>query len=79
MANDGGSAFPHFGKRDQDLTEPRMTVEPGMSLRDYFAGQALMGLLASADYGTGAGPATFDHYSACAYHHADAMLAERVK
>ena len=79
MANDGGSAFPHFGKRDQDLTEPRMTVEPGMSLRDYFAGQALKGLLSSADFGTATVRTTFEHYSACAYHHADAMLAERAK
>mgnify|MGYP003385421611 CR=1 FL=1 len=52
---------------------------PGMTLRDYFAGQALVGIL-------GGGFAdTIPHSEACgevaqfAYHYADAMLAERAK
>jgi hypothetical protein len=45
--NDGGSAFPAYGGRI--LAKPDGSLEPltepGMSLRDYFAGQALVGLL----------------------------------
>jgi len=60
--NDGGPAFP-IG--DTDLQ--------GMSLRDYFAGQALNGLLLSPRIT--APPAT----AKLAYEYADAMLAERDK
>ena len=43
MANvdDGGPAFPH----SKQLTD--YVFSPGMTLRDYFAGQALAGLMAS--------------------------------
>ena len=43
----------------------------GMSLRDYFAGQALMGIL------TKERPVPPDYASKEAYQHADAMLAAR--
>ena len=46
----------------------------GMSLRDYFAGQALAGLLACPN--TSGGEQAF---SLNAYKYADAMLAERQK
>lgn len=55
---------------------------PGMSLRDWFAGMALQGLLANSFY------AEQNHKNECvdkntaarvAYIHADAMLAERTK
>lgn len=40
--NDGGPAFPIAGEQwDQDGMEYRPIIEPGMSLRDWFAGQAL--------------------------------------
>ena len=71
MTDDGGPAFP--------ISDTRLVPEAGMSLRDYFAGKALEGLLSSADFGTATVRTTFEHYSACAYHHADAMLAERAK
>ena len=51
---------------------------PGMTLRDWFAGQALSGLLASGKWDNhGAG---FDDFIAIhAVNIADAMLAERAK
>jgi hypothetical protein len=60
--NDGGQAFP------------RSSGLPGMSLRDWFAGQALTGFAANT---------VDDKYTAqlakSAYAIADAMLAERAK
>lgn len=64
--NDGGSAFPFGGGSDGP--------NPGMSLRDWFAGQAMAGWLASFGPDEGyraAGISTF------AYEIADAMLAAR--
>jgi hypothetical protein len=43
---------------------------PGMSLRDYFAGQALAGMLAADD-------ASYTRAAELAYGYADAMLAAR--
>ena len=76
---DGGPAFPvrlipktgeiHIGN-------PRST---GMSLRDYFAGQALVGMLANEwwqNEARGLG-ATEDVMAKWAYDQADAMLAAR--
>jgi len=39
---DGGPAFPMSG-------DPNVDFDRGMSLRDYFAGQALVGLYSSGD------------------------------
>lgn len=47
-------------------------VSPGMSLRDYFATQALAGLLADPQRDGG-----FDLYAYEAYRYADAMLEAR--
>ena len=65
----GGWAFPHFVTSRYDETEKHN----GMTLRDYFAGQALMGLLSSNVFGD---KETFAKHS---YEMADAMLAERLK
>jgi hypothetical protein len=46
----------------------------GMTLRDYFAGQALMGLVASTDL-----HGTFNDYARSSFQYADAMIAERDK
>ena len=45
QTNDGGRAFPAFepGVQGPDL------YHMGMSLRDYFAGQALTGIIANPD------------------------------
>lgn len=41
MSSDGGPAFPHVGCNTNGGIN---VVEPGMSLRDWFAGQALAGM-----------------------------------
>ena len=64
----GGPAFPAYV-----FAEPvSSTDHPGMTLRDWFAGQALAGLMASTDY-----EATWDQYGVDAYKIANAMLRER--
>ncbi len=68
---DGGPAFPC-------LVDDR-TVNDGMSLRDYFAGQALVGLLASPVSPNREGvPVTSSRgYANSAYLWADSMIAAR--
>ena len=71
--NNGGPAFPcksYLSPRD---IEPSNI--PGMSLRDWFAGQAMQGLFAS-DYKD---QRPIAGVVAAAYASADAMLAERAK
>lgn len=70
---DGGSAFPHTIITGQHNTS-------GMSLRDWFAGQALAGLLADPTTDTHVPPALAQSaFADAAYRFADAMLAERQK
>jgi hypothetical protein len=57
---DGGSAFPV------------MYCSEGMTLRDFFAGQALAGILASANFGN-----TKEWIGGKAYEAADSMLSAR--
>lgn len=61
---DGGPAFP----------QPDASDNCGMSLRDWFAGQALAGILGSPETDR---DATFDMIAQDAYDHADAMLEAR--
>jgi hypothetical protein len=80
--NDGGPVFPQPGELDYRFgpgTERtgQLFESAGISLRDYFAGQALVGILGSrhgflVDVGT-------DNAPSWAYRVADAMLAERTK
>lgn len=67
--DDGGPAFPQ-----NDATVNRINNEAGMSLRDWFAGQVLMGLCADSNYNR-----TTDGYAEGAYVLADAMLAARTR
>ena len=74
MKNDGGPAFPIY--------QPDMNVGddagPGMSLRDWFAGQAMVGLMSDS----GLRPSNldeFEHMATRLYQVADAMLKEREK
>lgn len=60
----------------RSYTDPDTVIrsEPGMSLRDWFAGQALAGYL--SDPNVGGDPETM---AARMYAYADAMLAARVR
>lgn len=65
--NDGGPAFPNVP------SDPGYTLwDQGMSLRDWFAGQALNGLLSDHTM-TG----NYEQFADCAYLYADAMLKAR--
>ena len=69
-SQDGGPAFPTDNAHQSSAATFHYE---GMSMRDYFAGQALVGLLAGrpdADIGP-------DGYSSDAYLYADAMLEHR--
>ena len=80
--NDGGPAFatpgmPAYSSEGIPLNPWAghgwaVDPQPGMTLRDWFAGMALQGML-SSDYCQG-GPEDFAPF---AYRHADAMLAAR--
>ncbi len=71
--NDGGPAFPqeHWGNQQ--------ILMPGLSIRDWFAGQALKGLLADPNTGNGPdiGEVLARRFAAAGYFYADAMLKER--
>lgn len=81
MKDDGGPAFPRLG-------DEYSMARDGMTLRDYFAGQALASV-ALADLGSRLavlresgsedGGLTAQQIAECAYLQADAMLAERAK
>lgn len=79
LRDNGGPAFPRVGSVEDtgDTFYPRRVrpAQDGMSLRDYFAGQALVGLMANVQperiaMGTGA-------IAEACHAVADAMLAKR--
>lgn len=72
--NNGGPAFPRLG---EGFGNPKYD-EPGMTLRDWFAGQALVGLIRPEVCWTDGVPAQL-RLAKDAYQFADAMLAERDK
>ena len=94
LKKDGGPAFPKI-KRICDTSKPNghnwMQVDStdGKSLRDWFAGIALQGELASsgnpesaqatAEASVNAGETVEKHLARICYEMADAMLAEREK
>jgi len=67
--NDGGPAFPETRWDDKTRQEVQWC---GMTLRDWFAGQALNGLL--SDPNTNGKP---NQFADDAYRYADAMLKAR--
>lgn len=82
---DGGSAFPTVvAKHWSEFTDKQNLHQPefysvsigGVSLRDYFAGQALLAVTVG-DHVDGEGDP--ERHAALAYKYADAMLKERVK
>jgi hypothetical protein len=74
---DGGYAFPHPGTRTEDGTDFHTYPELGMTLRDYFAAQALVGILAFPGTLNGNRDKSASVCAVGAYEYADAMLAER--
>ena len=76
MKNDGGPAFPSpetVVSQDQMPLQYSINAQDGMSLRDWFAGQALIGLMMRADIGT----VSYQERAEWADRQADAMLARR--
>lgn len=66
--NDGGHAFPRLRKLDNQFNKPWVAeTVGGMSLRDWFAGQALASFV----------PDTPQNKAEAAYAIADAMLKAR--
>ena len=69
--NDGGPAFPVMTYNDTGDISGTWLTDPGMSLRDWYAGQALVGIsIALPDD-------VPKEVAQRAYKYADAMLAER--
>lgn len=75
--NDGGPIFPNT-INEGSLEFPKIRHYPGMTLRDWFAGQALAGWLAS--FGPDTCPLEpYEKLARFSYSVADAMIAERSK
>lgn len=80
--NDGGPAFPRTGFElsRHDKSPADCDPQPGMTLRDYFAGQALAGVLSSGDVQIGniiTDKFAAAHLTQSCYIISDAMLAAR--
>lgn len=77
--NDGGPAFPGEATGVSAVTgHARYYPVSGMSMRDYFAGQALAGLMSCKFPGKG-DPSWQELVAWDAYSIADTMLRERLK
>ena len=78
--NDGGSAFPSEQGETQN-NEWNQTYQPGMTLRDWFAGKVLNGYLSGRNNNRSENPSNFEARQVAmqCYAYADAMLAERLK
>jgi hypothetical protein len=73
---DGGQAFPRAGAQtNAGWSRP----VAGMTLRDWFAGQALVGLVAGYHANSDMGGVSPSMWAEGAYQYADAMLAQREK
>ncbi len=72
--NDGGPAFPNEEK--MGANGMRIDASRGMSLRDYFAGQALMGAMAYS-FGLEDNSHRIKAVVCKCYQYADAMIAAR--
>ena len=73
--NDGGPAFPEQPSYNTPHGTITVNTNPGMSLLDWFAGQALSGMHARDTYDDG--QATPQQRAKLAYIDAAAMIAER--
>ncbi|MFC6461236.1 hypothetical protein ACFP76_11740 [Paracoccus aerius] len=71
---DGGPAFPLVGQ----VGVEHFACEPGMALRDWFAGQALTAIIAKVPTKAFRTDATlYRRVGVAAFYYADAMLAAR--
>jgi hypothetical protein len=76
---DGGPAFPHDDFYETELATDRLRKQvlipasSGMSLRDWFAGQALAGMCANPSCDS----RSFRECAEYSYKHADEMLVAR--
>jgi hypothetical protein len=86
--NTGGPAYPsetikHYEYMTydgyQDVAKPIHEMHPGMTLRDYFAGQALAGLMTSYATAQGNAEQCIKAAAKISFLVADAMLQERDK
>lgn len=73
--NDGGPAFPIPLQPEQ--VWQGMAPFDGMTLRDYFAGQAVSQIIATCANDTTHGMSKADYFAGRAYEIADAMLKAR--
>lgn len=78
MINDGGRAFP-ADPAIHTLSDAECSTLSGMSLRDWFAGQAITGICDDSLVRSGARVGTTRNAAEDAYAIADAMIAERKK
>lgn len=70
MIDQGGFAFPQVYEIDGNWVKDPIPEKSGMTLRDYFAGQAMIS--ACEDWNP-------EECAKMAYEYADAMIAERNK
>ena len=77
--NDGGPAFPDYTMEDDGTTVAISKFAPGLSLRDWFAGQALTALIPREGWIIGKAAEPIQETAEQAYQMADAMLKERSK
>lgn len=79
--NDGGPAFPMAGStREWDDVKKQWKPQDGMTLRDWFAGQALGHVAVyslSNEWSSRGGPEWRNEAAREAYRFADAMIAAR--
>ena len=75
--DNGGPAFPRPGLYEPDSEFLADAGWQGMSLRDWFAGQALAGLINTADFDRYEGNSLISNLASIAYGTADAMLEAR--
>ena len=81
----GGQAYPTMSVYDSKKKE-NVAIYSGMTLRDYLAGQALMGIISKSEFSTCITEGDikkimwkFKAYARGSYLYADAMIAERSK
>lgn len=75
MSSNNQAAFPQWN--GHAITSEPLYLRGGMSLRDYFAAKAMVGILSSNAKNWPS--ETPESLASCCYQTADAMLAEREK